>query len=254
MRPSIPPMPKSGRNTATTISVAKAIGRPTSIAAASVRARRSSAPAPARRCSTFSVTMIAASTSSPTAIARPPSVMVLMPTPRGRSSSPESATESGIVSVTIAAARALPRSANRTAATKTPPSSTARPTPPSAVATSCDWSYTTRSVTPFGSVRRTWSIASRIAAATLTVSAPNCLLMRQLTTSPASRCASPRRGAGASTTSATSASSTGAMPRATTVRRRSSTPAARPTARTLHSVEPRVRKPAAAFSLAPSSA
>ena len=39
IRPSIPVMPKSGRNTAITISVAKAIGRPTSTAAASAPLR-----------------------------------------------------------------------------------------------------------------------------------------------------------------------------------------------------------------------
>src|SRR4029079_15440609 len=49
-------------------------------------------------------------------------------------------------------------------------------------------------------------------AATLTVSAPNCFTMRQLTTSPARRCAMPRRTAGASRTSATSAGSTGVPP------------------------------------------
>ena len=51
----------------------------------------------AERWRTFSVTMIAASTSSPTAIARPPSVMVLMPTPAWRRKSPARPTESGMV-------------------------------------------------------------------------------------------------------------------------------------------------------------
>ena len=39
------------------------------------------------------------------------------------------------------------------------------------------------------------SIARRIPAATCTVSAPNCLITRALTTSPFSRCATPRRTA-----------------------------------------------------------
>ena len=54
--------------------------------------------------------------------------------------------------------------------------------------------------------------------------APNCLMMRALTTSPFRRCAMPRRTAAASRMSATSPSSTGTSPRVvTTVRRRSST-------------------------------
>ena len=64
-----------------TISVAKAMGRPTSTAADSARACRSAAVvAPLKRWMMFSVTMIAASTRMPTAMARPPSVMVLIPT------------------------------------------------------------------------------------------------------------------------------------------------------------------------------
>ena len=84
--------------------------------------------------------MIAASTSRPTAIASPPSVIVLSPTSSGFSSRPASAIDSGIVSVTISAARTLPSSSRMTSTTNTPPSITARPTPPSADATSCDWS------------------------------------------------------------------------------------------------------------------
>ena len=70
-----------------------------------------------------------------------------------------------------------------------------------------------RSCTPFGSARRMSSTRLRMPAATVTVSAPNCLMMRALTTSPFSRCAMPRRTAGASRTSATSPSSTGTSPR-----------------------------------------
>ena len=48
-----------------------------------------------------------------------------------------------------------------------------------------------RSWTPFGSARRMSSTAPRMPAATVTVSAPNCLMTRALTTSPFSRCATP---------------------------------------------------------------
>jgi len=67
--PSIPRMPKRGRNTATTIKVANAIGRPPH-GAASACSRTPLVPCPsAIRCTMFSVTMIEASTTSPTAIA-----------------------------------------------------------------------------------------------------------------------------------------------------------------------------------------
>jgi len=77
----MPLMPNRGRKTAMTISVAKAMGRPTSTAARSARSARDPAPAPPIRCKTFSTMMIDASTSSPTAMATPPRVMVLIPTP-----------------------------------------------------------------------------------------------------------------------------------------------------------------------------
>ena len=124
-----------------TMSVAKAIGRATSMAAATARsACAARVAAPCSRCRMFSTMMIAASTSRPTAIASPPSVIVFRPTPSGRSSSPARAIDSGIVSVTISAARTLPSRSRITSTTKTPPSRTARPTPPSADATSSDWS------------------------------------------------------------------------------------------------------------------
>ena len=143
MRPSMPGMPKSGRKTAMTMSVAKAIG-PADLDRRRKRllARRADA-SPRRRCGAtmFSVTMIDASTSSPTAIARPPKVIVLMPTPERRSRIPASAIDSGIVSVTMSAARTSPSSANdhqHDEARRR--ASTARPTPPSAERTSADWS------------------------------------------------------------------------------------------------------------------
>jgi hypothetical protein len=69
----MPVIPNNGKKTTMTISVAKAIGRATSRAAVSARSRRSGAVVPPlRRCRMFSTMMIAASTSSPTAIASPP--------------------------------------------------------------------------------------------------------------------------------------------------------------------------------------
>src|SRR4029077_10116646 len=76
-------------------------------------------------------------------------------------------------------------------------------------------------------------------AATVTVSAPNCLTIRHATTSPSSLWAMPRRTEGPSRTSVTSPRSTGVVPRtATTVCRRSSGVRTRPTPRTVHSVAP----------------
>jgi hypothetical protein len=81
IRPSIPVMPKSGRNTTITMKVAKAIGRATSTAAETARSRRSRRVVkPLSRCRMFSTMMIAASTSRPTAIASPPRVIVFNPT------------------------------------------------------------------------------------------------------------------------------------------------------------------------------
>ena len=66
-----------------TISVAKAMGRPTSTAAVSARLAAGIAHRGAtRRWMMFSTMMIEASTSRPTAMATPPRVMVLMPDAR----------------------------------------------------------------------------------------------------------------------------------------------------------------------------
>ena len=101
-----------------------------------------------------------------------------------------------------------------------------------------------RTRTPGGMLFARSSTAARTPRATETVSAPNCLEMRQLTISEPSPCAMPRRTAGASRTSATSPSSTGVVSRtATTVARRSPTFSARPTARTVHSIGPWATKP-----------
>ena len=124
-----------------TISVAKAMGRATSIAADSARSRRAArVEAPARRCRMFSTMMIAASTSKPTAMASPPSVMVFRPTSSQCSSRPASAIDTGMVKVTTRAARQFPSRPRMTRTTKTAPNITARPTPPSADSTSADWS------------------------------------------------------------------------------------------------------------------
>ena len=136
IRPSMPDMPNRGRKTAATSNVAKAIGRPTSTAAArAARFREGASTVPPIRWTTFSTTMIEASTSKPTAIARPPRVIVFRPTPNQRSKMPELAIDSGIVRVTSSAARRFPSKPNSTSTTSAAPISTARPTPPSAPST-----------------------------------------------------------------------------------------------------------------------
>ena len=136
-----------------TMTVANAIGRPTSPAARIAISLWPSPDVPVRRCTMFSVTIIAASTNKPTAIARPPSVIVFKPTLSRSSRIPARAIDIGIVRVTITAARTSPSNTNRTSTTNAAPRSTARPTPPKADWISADWSYTIRTTTPFGRLR-----------------------------------------------------------------------------------------------------
>jgi len=69
----------------------------------------------------FSVMMIAASTKMPTAIASPPSVIVLIPAPHQYMTMPARTTDVGRVTVTITADRTSPRSSRSTVTTSTAP-------------------------------------------------------------------------------------------------------------------------------------
>jgi len=80
------------------------------------------------RLTTFSTSMMASSTSAPMAIARPPSVMVLMPMPNARIVNTAAASDNGIAVSVIAAARALARNSRTTRMTRIPPSRRARTT------------------------------------------------------------------------------------------------------------------------------
>ena len=71
----------------------------------------------------FSTSMMASSTTSPSAIASPPNVRVLMPKPRYSSARMAASSESGMAVREMAAARASARKSSSTTATSTAPSS-----------------------------------------------------------------------------------------------------------------------------------
>ena len=70
----------------------------------------------------FSTSMMASSTSAPTAMAMPPRVMVLMLAPRASSTSTAASSESGIASTVMAVAAALIRKAKTISTTSRAPS------------------------------------------------------------------------------------------------------------------------------------
>jgi hypothetical protein len=82
-RPAWPARVKIGRKLTVMRSSEKKIGRPTSLHASTMmRFRSASLPAAARRTCAFSISTITASASSPTAMAMPPSDMMLDVRPR----------------------------------------------------------------------------------------------------------------------------------------------------------------------------
>ena len=127
----MPARPKTGRNTSTMMTVANTIDdRISSVASRTTTAdgRRSAsglALFSRRRRTTFSTSMIASSTSAPMAIAMPPSVIVLMPTPNARSASTAAASDSGIAVSVMAPARRFARNSSTITMTRMPPSRSA---------------------------------------------------------------------------------------------------------------------------------
>ncbi len=88
----------------------------------------------------FSVTMMAASTSRPTAMASPPSVMVLMPDARRLQQQARERERERQRQGDDERRAHVPQQQEEDATTSKAPISTARPTPPSAEPTSSDWS------------------------------------------------------------------------------------------------------------------
>jgi len=118
---------KSGTNTTTMIRIANVIGRATSRTAAreiSARVRSLRASSPMCRV-IFSATMIAASTTIPIAMTRPPRLIRLADTSAQSIRMNVAAAVSGRDKATVSAARRSHRSRNRMAITKRPPCSNA---------------------------------------------------------------------------------------------------------------------------------
>jgi hypothetical protein len=111
------------------------------------------------RRTTFSTSMMASSTSAPMAIAIPPSVIVLMPTPKARSASTPAASDNGIAVSVIPAARRLARNSSTTTMTRIPPLRSASTTLSTATWMKSDCRKMRRSmVIPGGS--SCWSVSS----------------------------------------------------------------------------------------------
>jgi hypothetical protein len=99
-----------------------------------------------RRRTTFSTSTIASSTRSPTAMAMPPSVIVLMLAPAARSARNAVASDSGMAVRVIALARRFARNSKTMTTTSTPPSRSARKTLATATSMKSAWRKMRRSI------------------------------------------------------------------------------------------------------------
>ena len=158
--------------------------------------------------------MIASSTSAPMAIARPPSVIVLIVASKPRSTRTAAASESGIAVSVIVAARTFARNSSTTSTTSIPPSSRAVVTLLTATWMKSDCRKIRRSiVTPRGSSPASASSSRSRRAVTSIVFASGCFCTPTITAGLPLRDPSPRLSAAPSRTSATSRTSTGRVPR-----------------------------------------
>ncbi|MNK97887.1 hypothetical protein D3C87_1182350 [compost metagenome] len=133
-RPSMPGSAKSGTNTSTTITVAYTMPERTSTLAWRTTSIVDRGLPAARFClsrrTMFSTSTTASSTSSPMAMARPPSVITLIDCPSSLNASAVTASESGIATSEMTVVRAESRNANSTMATMIAPSRSASLTLP----------------------------------------------------------------------------------------------------------------------------
>ena len=119
-RPACPVSVKIGRKLTVMSSSEKKIGRPTSLHASTmIRFRSVPGVAAASRTWAFSINTIAASASSPIAIAMPPSDMMFDVKPRYRMPMNENNTESGSTNITTSADRAWNRKTRQMTETMT---------------------------------------------------------------------------------------------------------------------------------------
>jgi len=126
--------------TARITSTAVRMGMATSEAAEASTVERGDSGCWLKRWARFSTMITAASTSRPTAMARPPRVMAFRPSPAAWSGRAAPKVARGSTASTGRAARKRPSRATRMPATRTPPSSRARDTPFRACLTRPPWS------------------------------------------------------------------------------------------------------------------
>ncbi len=131
-------MKKDGRNTASTLSMASKRGIATSRLAARTACAFFS---PCARCTwMFSISTVPSSTSTPTASARPPRVMILIVWPVSRSSTTAVSNANGMVMTTIRELRQSPRKSKIIRPVSPAPIRPSRNTERRAARTYCDWS------------------------------------------------------------------------------------------------------------------
>ncbi len=132
--PCSPDNSSIGVRTSTTTKVAYTTGALTSMAASNTISRtgRARSLRPRSRLTMFSTSMIASSTTTPSATARPPRVIVLIVQPNASTTITVVSTAMGIVANVTTTLRKSRRNKNRTIVISTVPMSTSRPTPLSA--------------------------------------------------------------------------------------------------------------------------
>ncbi len=126
-RPCTPEVASTGTNTTSTTSVAYSTGPRISTVASRMTSSRGWGASLAAFCrsrrSVFSIPMIASSTSTPSATAKPPRVMVLSVKPKRPSTTAAATSDRGMARKEMAAERQLRRNANSTNRISTPASS-----------------------------------------------------------------------------------------------------------------------------------
>ena len=182
------------------------------------------------RRKTFSTSTTASSTSSPMAMARPPSVMVLIDSPKYLKTSAVIRIEIGIAVSEINVVRQLNRNRNSTIATTISASTRTRSTLPIDASIKFDClNRMSFSRTSAGTTRAMSSRAVSISRVSFTVSALGCFWTERITAALPMKPASPRFRRGAKSTLATWCSGIGWPSRKATIRlRRSSSLAVRP--------------------------
>ena len=152
----------------------------------------------------FSISMIASSTTTPTATAKPARTIVLMFAPSASRTIAAAASDSGIASRLTSAARHSNRNASRTNTTRTQPITTAKPRLPIAVLMKVDWRKMCESMRIPGSPGAREASARSIPFVTSSVLAPGNFSTTSIRPGPALTTASPIRGGWSYTTRATS--------------------------------------------------